>query len=176
MRRTLSIILMFALTLNSATYFLYFKYRQNIVRKQIKLKIKTGVPEDELKVIIFNQSNALEFDWIHSREFRYKGNMYDLVYETEDNSGSRVLHCITDHQETVLFANLTKYVKQTTEGHSSHKTAQKLLNQFYGGLFTPPAIQSVVKLYPFENKINSPTIHNISEPFLINISPPPKSI
>lgn len=142
----------------------------------MKLKIKAGVPEDELKIIIFSQSNAREFSWIHSREFRYKGTMYDIVYETKDNSGSRVLHCVTDHQETVLFANLSKLVKQTTEGHSSHNTAQKLLNQFYGGLFPPPSILSVAKLYPFENEINSITFGNSSEPFLKRISPPPKTI
>ena len=142
----------------------------------MKLKIKAGVPDDELKIIIFNQSNAREFTWIHSREFRYKGTMYDIVNETKDNSGSRVLHCVTDHQETVLFANLSKLVKQNTEGHSSHKTAQKLLNQFYGGLFPPPAMLSVAMLYPFENEVNSATIRNISEPFLRSISPPPKNI
>ena len=101
----------------------------------MKMIIKAGVPEDELTLIYHTEANAHEFKWVHSREFSYQDIMYDVVHEESIEPGNRLLHCVTDHQETALFVNLNRMVKQTAQNHPAAKKANALLNIFLSGLY-----------------------------------------
>ena len=101
----------------------------------MKMMIKAGVPEDELTFIYHTEDNAHEFKWFHSREFSYQGMMYDIVNEEESAPGVRLLHCVTDHQETALFVHLNRMVKQSEKNHPAAKKANVLLSMFISGLY-----------------------------------------
>lgn len=104
-------ILFLALILFQLTGFLIvFKIKQNAIRKEIKLLIKNGVPENELFTIEFNSSNQMDFDWKHSKEFAYKGNMYDIVRTDTINQSTYLFYCVNDFQEKQLFANLDQII------------------------------------------------------------------
>lgn len=61
-----------------------FKYEQTLIRKEMKRIIKFGIPENER--LLFSIPNWLEerpnkdFKRIHKGEFRYKVEMYDILY------------------------------------------------------------------------------------------------
>lgn len=97
--------------------------------------IKAGVPEDELTFIYHSKANAHEFKWAHSREFSYRGMMYDIVREEISEPGVRLLHCVTDHQETALFVQLKQLVNQSEKSHPAAKRANVLLGLFLSGLY-----------------------------------------
>lgn len=135
MRKIISVLLLLALGLNTSAYYFYIKLRQAKVRKEMKMMIKSGVPEDELTLIYHTEANAHEFKWVHSREFSYQGMMYDIVHEESSTPGVRMLHCVTDHQETALFLNLNRMVKQAEKNHPAAKKANVLLGMFLSGLY-----------------------------------------
>lgn len=97
-----------------ASPFLTFKARQYQVRKEIKHRIKNGVPEKELTC--FSLSDVLNdksFGWEkEGKEFNFKGKLYDIVRK-ELCQGKSVLKCIDDTQEKCLFTDLENMVTQT---------------------------------------------------------------
>lgn len=135
MKKIIAVFLLLALGFNTSAYYLYLKLRQAKVRKEMKMMIKAGVPTDELTLIYHTEATAHKFKWVHSREFCYQDMMYDVVREESSEPGVRLLHCVTDHQETVLFVHLNRLVKQKEQSHPAAKKANLLLSNFLSGLY-----------------------------------------
>ena len=99
----------------------YFEVSHFSLKKEIKSLLKRGVPEDELITFTFNQKELNELKWLKKNEFEFNGNLYDVV-KTEKLPGSKwKLACISDKQETLLFANLSQNVASNL-GDSKHPT------------------------------------------------------
>lgn len=73
--------------------------------------------EEMIELLIFNkediQKRKIDFKWIHSREFKYNGDMYDIVdkKETEDQL---IVHCINDTKEKKLEEEFEKRVHKNS--------------------------------------------------------------
>ncbi len=99
----------------SLDYFV-FKYRQSVIRKEIKKEIKNGVAETDLTTLTVTQMLNGKLEWIKpGKEFRLNGNMYDIVRSDFEN-GNFVYKCINDTQETELFAELDSLVEKRMNG------------------------------------------------------------
>ena len=172
MRKIISNILLLFVLFQLAGYLLIFKTQQFQIRKDIKYRIKAGIPDDEL-VLITIQNSLLDdknpiFQWIHKKEFRYNGNMFDIVRK-QVYMDSTQFYCLSDHQETQLFANLEYLVKkemaQNSEQKQQRERASQLLNSLYfSQTFHPNFINSSQEIefldYYFRLKtwINAPNI------------------
>lgn len=98
-------------TYNLFGFMVTFVIAQNNIRKEIKLRIKQSVPEEELILIALTQEEAASLQWLKSYEFRYGGGMYDIV--RSHTSGDSVYYmCVNDVQEEQLFANLHEQVER----------------------------------------------------------------
>jgi hypothetical protein len=89
-----------------------FKGLEVKYKREIKKMIKSGIPEENLITFTFSK-NILEeeikdFKWIKDWEFRYKGEMYDII-KTEYIGDSIVYHVFHDLKESALFSNLQKH-------------------------------------------------------------------
>jgi len=130
-------------------YLLIFKIQQYQIRKEIKQRIKAGVPENEL--VLLKIPRALEekpnpvFQRIHEREFRYEGKMYDIV-RREIHGDTTWYYCVSDEKETVLFANLDELVNRETSQNPQRRQQseelQRLLNTFFVVQYNRPSLVS----------------------------------
>jgi hypothetical protein len=109
-KRTIAILLSVIILFQLTGFMIIFKVKQNAIRKEIKHLIKNGVPQNELIVIELNSLNKNNFDWKHSREFSFKGDMYDIVRTDTINQNTFMFYCVNDIQEKELFANLDRMV------------------------------------------------------------------
>ena len=175
MKKILPVFLLLALCFNGTAYYFVFKLRQEKVRKEIKMMLKAGVPDGELSVIRHAEDNAHEFRWIHSREFRYKGVMYDVVKSEIAPDGARLLYCVTDHQETLLFANLDRMTKSQTARHPAHTKAIRFYSLLMGGLFTPPDAEYIQPDSGFLI-MDAIFIFYYKQPGIFIDAPPPQSV
>lgn len=99
----------------SLDYFV-FKYRQSVIRKEIKKEIKNGVAENDLTTLTVSQLLNGKLEWIKpGKEFRLNGTMYDIV-RAEIENGNYVYKCINDTQETELFAELDSMIEKRMNG------------------------------------------------------------
>lgn len=103
------LIFVFSFTIGGP--FVLFKTRQYIIKKEIKRKIKKGVPEEELTLVVVSDRNRPELEWIEPHEFRFKGKMFDVV-RVEERGDEQWYYCIRDDEETQLFAHLDDLVER----------------------------------------------------------------
>ena len=159
----------------SFSHFIYFKVQQYSIKKEIKQRLKKGVSKDELFTFTFSEyeiENSKELEFIEKHEFRYKGKMYDIVYqERQDNQ--LVFHCVSDEQETILFAQLDKLVEeQSKNNQKKNQQLFKLLNfQFISGCF--PLIDFIPPLNEFSSNLYHYSIQTCDSKIT---SPPPQHL
>lgn len=119
-------------------------------KREIRQMIKEGVPEDKLVTFSFcgtiREKPVAGFRWTKKNEFRYKGEMYDIVRE-ETAGDSIVYHCIHDVKESGLFKRwesyLDDYLSKNPNKKSELLTTLQTFNQYYApaeapGLITYP--------------------------------------
>jgi hypothetical protein len=100
---------------------LYYKYL-GMQRAEIPSK------EEMIELLVFNKEDInkgrIDFRWIHSREFRYNGDMYDIV-EKKETDEQLIVYCINDTKEKRLEKEFERRVhknstedKNRTTGHN----------------------------------------------------------
>lgn len=94
-----------------------------------------GLDEDELITFTFSEEQVEnDLEWEHSKEFMYKGNMYDIV-TSQVIEGMYVYTCWLDQKETKLNKQLAHLFGQkwnTEKGKYQDKTQ---LDHFVDSLF-----------------------------------------
>ena len=153
-----------------------FKVQQYQVKREIKQRIKKDVPTEELTTIVLTQQNSHEFDWEHEREFRYKGVMYDVVKKEIVNKTTTLLFCVTDKQETILFAKINEEVTKNmdTKNNGSHplKNVFKLLSNIY---FPHEEINFHLDVFQIKKSLTSYSCY-YQIPFIDIANPPPELV
>lgn len=104
MKNAISYIVLAVFVHHIIGFYPYFRYQQSNIRSQIKKQIKSGLSDSNLTEIVVNGANMHLVHWTkEGEEFRYRGEMYDIVRtEIRDNGTAYV--CMNDMQETDLYA------------------------------------------------------------------------
>lgn len=137
MKKVISFFLLSLFLYCTTGIFIGFKVQQYQVRKEIKKMIKSRVPENELIAWSFHPDSEeyAKLDWIENKEFRYKGQMFDIVRRSVGPDGTEHFLCVNDKQEEKLFANLDQLVQtqMNSAGNSNNgsKNVLKLFSQLY---------------------------------------------
>lgn len=135
-RSIIGLMLIASMVVAFTGHFGLFKAKQYQARKEIKAILKAGVP-DSLKVEFYLdeiQSNPNLFIWIHSKEFKYKGELYDVVSEREEN-GRLVVSCIHDVKESGLFADLDQMIAKQMNADSQNQNSRQHWIKLFQSLF-----------------------------------------
>lgn len=119
----LTLLLVFQFTGNHVL----FHIQRAKIRHEIKQRIKNSVPENELVYFSFAKKDQ-PIQWHNDHEFRYEKMMYDVIHLRE-NHDSIFIACISDQQETHLFAQLDKTVNNTWQ-HSTNNKQPLLIYQY----------------------------------------------
>ena len=78
------------------------------IQKEVKQKIRKGLRDEDLSIIVVSVNDESEINWIKpQKEFRYKGEMYDVVNIKIENQ-KKYYYCIWDVKEKQLIANYNK--------------------------------------------------------------------
>jgi hypothetical protein len=175
-RAVISLLLIFSMIFAFTAYLGIFKWQQFKVRKEIKAAIKAGVP-DSLKVQFYLdelEANPTQITWIHSKEFRYKGEMYDIVSKQVLN-GRVLLSCIHDVKESGLFAALDEMINfQMNADPRQQNSKENWLKLFHSLYFNQniDSTESPLKYTPLTYFCGT----NFQSISLKLHSPPPESI
>ncbi len=173
-----SILLLLILILPVTGTYILFKHRQYQVKSQIKQKIKEGVSEDDLFLLkiplSLEQNSNSVFKRINSKEFKYYGEMYDVVRQV--TLGNTTYYwCIWDKEETALFAKLDELFAKAWGNDPVKESNSERLISFYKGLFTPPLlkINFNYKVNIFK-EIDNYIVNFFPNVFIQVLTPPPK--
>lgn len=91
------------------------------IRQEAKKEMKQSTNPLLIKTLKFDNSELRKLHFIHSKEFVYNGNMYDVISITKTVTSTHI-RCIIDHKEKAF---LSRYI-------NSHKDFKflKLINIF----------------------------------------------
>lgn len=119
-----------------ATSYIVLRYQKKQVRREVKWKMIAGVDKDELVLFKFTDAEKEnDLQWEHSKEFEYKGEMYDIV-DSHIEGDTTFYWCWWDYEETKLNKQLDgllafAYKKDTRTNNKN----QKILQAFYKSLY-----------------------------------------
>jgi hypothetical protein len=131
LKRFISILLLFFFIYNSigflAIYPILSAYYKYLGMQEAKMPSK----EEMIELLVFNKEDILNqkinFKWIHSREFRYNGDMYDIV-KKEENETQLIVYCINDTKEKRFEDEFEKRVHQNTSENKQRPSANFQIN------------------------------------------------
>lgn len=139
---TLATIVLF----QSSGLYLVHSIQLHFVRHEMKQLIKAGVPEEDLvllKITEAEEQNPDIFEREHSREFRYRGEMYDVI--RQHTVGDTTFYtCIHDVKESRLFDKLDRLVMEELNEDEDRKKQHDLAFNFFTTDYLPPAAEIVL--------------------------------
>ena len=148
---------------------IYFK---NLGMQQADKPSKEGLVE----LLVFNKEDLLEqkidFRWIHSREFKYNGEMYDVVKKIEDDK-QVFLYCINDEREK----RLEKEFEKVVQNNSTENKQRPVKYNHFNILLSEPVKSeqnSIALVYKCE--FNYSRTDSYNSPHLEIPSPPPRLV
>ena len=155
----------------------WLSFQQYQTKKAVKHKLKSSLDKSLLVALRFTAKQAQsELEWEHSKEFEYRGEMYDVV-ETEINGDTTTYWCWWDDEETSLNKQLTALVSDILGNNPNRNKRQKEIIDFYSTLFhqatdscfyTSVTTETMIDHYPIYTAHKS--IEQKSPP-----TPPPRS-
>ncbi len=121
--------------LPSVGSYIYWNSQKAFIRKQVKEKIITTTDMSEWVLLKFSESDLTsEIQWEHSKEFKYKGEMYDII-ETKILGDTTYFWCWPDHEETSVNKKLSQIVAGLLENNPYNKECKENLSNFFKSLF-----------------------------------------
>lgn len=172
--RVFSIILILCFVAPVTTTYIILKYQKKQVKREVKWKMIAGIDKEELVLLKFTQEEKrTQLKWKHSKEFEYKGEMYDIV-ESKLVGDTTYYWLWWDHEETKLNKQLSHLVSYALGQNPKNKENQKRLQNFFKSLYFSEDVrkESLVFL-EVENKyyFSEKFYHSI---FLTPPVPPPE--
>ncbi len=160
-RSLIGIFLFLCLIAPLASTYLYLKHQKKLVRKEIKWRIIAGIDRSELVFLKFSkEEKLLLLNWKHSKEFEFKGEMYDIV-ETHDRDDSTFYWVWWDHEETKLNRQLKEIVAGAFGNKDLNKESRMNLQKFFQTLFFPSSNDrpGYLAFTEIENKIHRQNLY-----------------
>jgi hypothetical protein len=123
LKKLAAILIMFFFLFNSGGYFILFKWKQEMVRQEIRQKIKKqlklSVPSSETVEIVFFPGEKI--NWVKpEKEFWHQGDLFDVITKEYKND-TLIFKCINDIQEKALFANLDELVQRQQQSKNGNQ-------------------------------------------------------
>jgi hypothetical protein len=89
---------------------------------------RANLPSEEemIERLVFNKedisNNKINFIWIHSHEFKYNGDMYDIVEKLETDE-QLIVYCINDTKEKKLEEEFEKKLHKNSREDKNRPSA-----------------------------------------------------
>lgn len=145
------------------------------IKSEVKWRMIEGIDKSELVFLkLSNTEVQNELKWKHSREFEYKGEMYDVV-EKMVKADSTFYWLWWDHEETALNQRLSDLLAQTVGQSQENKNNHKRLYQFLNTLYFCSTIDWQA-LIPYSSQDLNTTYLNNYKSFSSNPPTPPPDL
>lgn len=98
------------------------------MHKQVKQRLKAGVPENERANFTFTQAEYDALKWIKpDKEFTLGIGFFDVIERHVGADGTIHLSCMNDRQEAALFADLSSMVENAMDHQGDGTQRTQLL-------------------------------------------------
>ncbi len=96
---------------NITGYFAVFKILQFQIRREVEHEIKDNSSDKKLVTISIQNTDIASVIWLKKgKEFKYKGELYDIVKQ-KTTQEKTFFYCFQDKKEKELFAELDEHIQ-----------------------------------------------------------------
>lgn len=173
MKRIVSILLILLLLYNAFGYLFTYLHLKKIFKKEAFEKIDNFLNHDELVTLGFSNSELDEkVSFIHSREFVFNGEMYD-IFSREERNDSIFFECVCDKNENLLEKSFSIYFDNESKQNAKHPYIFNILrNIILTGLLPNTDFQLYNLISEYKYKFYAFTISI----FIDKETPPPRFV
>ena len=135
----------------------------------MKKRLTTIKSDEKCRYFIFTNEEYDNLNWIEKNEFRYNGEMYDVLSEETYKEGV-LIYCFHDSKDSWLFSELQK---QNDNGNANSGKAVNLLRLLQSVTFVcliPEKWKAVDTYSEFEMKVTDQKEYSS---FISEVIPPP---
>ncbi|MBI1780985.1 MAG: hypothetical protein HYR66_06395 [Sphingobacteriales bacterium] len=130
LRKTVVILLLGCLFVYMGGYWLLGQYQQHVIKEEMEAKIKTSLPVNETKQLVFTvqNGNPVEegFYWENEDEFHYQDRMYDVI--SKKIIGDKLfINCINDDKEEELIEHNIDIAKKENNKPGNTSSGMQLI-------------------------------------------------
>ncbi len=133
-RKIFGLVMIFCFIAPLATTYFFLKYHKKQVKREIKRKIIAGIDKEELVLLKITEKEKGLLRWEHSKEFEYRGEMYDVV-ECSIVGDTTYYRVWWDHKETKLNRQLQELVSTAMGKNQKKQENQNRLLSFFKSLY-----------------------------------------
>jgi len=139
-----------------------------------QVKIKKAIPPEDQMLWTFSLNDArTKLFWEHSREFEYRGEMYDVI-RSETRGDSVLYWCYWDRKETKLKKQLNVLVMKMMGPGPQSRNHGAQINDFFRSLFFQDSTYGdQIAFYPPKDRCTTFYHFSLSLHDTIPLSPPP---
>lgn len=134
-RKYIGILLFLSFLAPAVTTYVYLRYQKKKVKSEVKAEIFAGIPRDKLVLLKFTKpQEKIELDWEHSKEFEYRGEMYDVV-ESEIKGDTTYYLCFEDKKETKVKNHIRQLVADIVNSNPQNQENGRRILNFFKSLY-----------------------------------------
>lgn len=170
MKKITAILLLLCLLFTAFGYHIVFQFQIAEAKTEMQQHIHSALYSKVYSDLVFDQKHIADISWIEEDEFRWNGEMYDVISK-ESLGDSLLIRCIPDNKETLLVCQYLRSGKDNESGQQPSTYLIRLMNSYFLSttLEVPAAIQH--RIY----KIYKPYSFYILANFLPVSTPPPRA-
>jgi|GEM_PF-1951029 len=152
----------------------WVQYEQRQYRKSVRRVLTQAVDRAQLSRIAVPLQSASELDWVHHKEFRYRGSMYDVVHR-EYGADSAIYWCWWDAEENRLMSDLDRLVSGLRKHDPRPMQTNQRWSHFLKGFWKTPDPSEVARPVPHIPWPPSKA-YALQDGFSLGFGPPPRAI
>jgi len=136
MRRIYSISLVGVFIVNTMGLISILFFHHYQVHKYIESIIRTENHSVLLHQLKITSDESDKLIWYKDgHEFRYQGNMYDVVRTEIQNDGTTIYHCVKDEKENEIYRDFADDFNHTSPGQNQDRNLVLQLFKFLSNIF-----------------------------------------
>ena len=174
-RQALALLLLSCIIAPFCGNYVYLRYEKNQVRKSVKSRFMQELRADELTLFKLSSNDYQELDWEDSKEFKFKGEMYDVVRQTA-MTDSVYLWCWHDSDETYLAKALDKLLAGLSSKDAGDDPKTTLIHDYYKSLYYHDSFSVITTGYYTQVSHSYSYLCFFKSPSLAPPEPPPTRI
>jgi hypothetical protein len=176
MKQWISILLLLAFISPPCISFLMLTFQKHTIKEQVKERILSNIDKSELVTFTFSSYEVEKvLEWEHSKEFEYKGQMYDVVEQHPVSKDSIRYICWWDKAETELNLKLYSMVENLLNSNPDKQKNDVLLLDFYKNLYHEAfRIESLNNGIYDHSKTRFYYVNHMKSAFTSSVYPPPE--
>ncbi len=172
MKKSLSILLIFLIALNSFGFYLVFGYLYFDCKVESEIAIDNIDKDNSSNIVLFILNKNSAFGWLNNNELIIKYHHYDIV-KREIKSDKIYVYCLKDEKEDKVSNEFCAFnnIYENSPSHSKN-ISDLLLNKLIKNFLSPQLFNLVSRTFNYGNISLANT--NYSVPFKNVLSPPPE--